>query len=148
MRRTRDPTGVMGDVGTTARMRAMVTAHFEALCGAGDDGAGLADDTPLTIMETGEITRGRTAVAALLAYLHHSAIAAPPAVSTLVVGADRAMIEAVFTGRHLGEFAGIAPTGRMVHLHYAAAYEPGADMIGAVRLYFPMDMLVRQLREP
>jgi predicted ester cyclase len=137
----------VGDVETTARMRAMVNAHLEALCGAGDGRAGLADDTTLTIMETGEVTRGGAAVAALLTYLHHTAFAAPPVVSTLVVGTNRALIEAEFTGRHTGEFAGIAPTGRMVRLHYVAAYDLGADAIGAVRLYFPMDALIRQLRD-
>ena len=39
----------------------------------------LIDDVALTIIETGEVTRGRAAVAALLAYLHRSAFAAPPA---------------------------------------------------------------------
>jgi predicted ester cyclase len=98
-------------------------------------------------METGEVTRGRAAVAALLAYLHCSAFAAPPAVTTLVAGAERAMIEAEFTGQHTGEFAGIPPTGRMVRLPYAVAYDLGADTISAMRLYLPLDALVRKLRD-
>ena len=98
-------------------------------------------------METGEVTRGRAAVAALLAYLHRSAFAAPPVVVTLVAGTDRALIEAEFAGQHTGEVAGISPTGRMVHLHYAVAYDLVADTISAVRLYLPLDALVRQLRD-
>jgi hypothetical protein len=38
-------------------------------------------------------------------------------------------------------------TGRMVRLRYAVAYDLGADTISAVRLYLPLDALVRQLRE-
>jgi predicted ester cyclase len=126
----------------------MVTAHLAALCGTDDCGTALTEDVVLTFMETGEITHGRTAVAALLAYLHRTAFAAPPTISTLVAGTEHAMIEAEFAGPHTGEFAGIAPTGRRVRLPYAVAYDLGPDTIRAVRLYLPLDALVRQLREP
>ena len=147
MRRARDPTADTGELEAAARTWTTVSVHLDALCGAGDCGAALADNVALTIMETGEDTRGRAAVASLLTYLHRSAFAAPPAVATLVVGTERAMIEAEFAGQHTGEFAGIPPTGRMVRLHYAVAYDLGVDSIIAMRLYFPMDRLVRQLRE-
>ena len=147
MRRARDPTAETNDSDAVARTRAMINAHLKTLCGAGDCGVGLTDDASLTIMETGEVTRGRTEIAAFLAYLHRSAFAAPPAVSTLVAGTERAIIEAEFTGQHTGEFAGIPPTGRMVRLHYVVAYDLGAGTITAVRLYFPMDVLIRQLRD-
>jgi predicted ester cyclase len=147
MGRARDPTADAGEL-KAEHSWTTVTAHLDALRSAGDCGAALADDVALTIMETGEVTRGRTAVAALLAYLHRSAFAAPPAISTVVVGTGRAMIEAEFTGQHTGEFAGISPTGRVVRLPYAVAYDLGADAISAVRLYLPLDVLVRQLREP
>ena len=87
MGRARDPTADSGPiVQAAARSSATIGAHLDALCGAGDCGAELTDDVVLTIMETGEVTRGRAAVAALLTYVHRSAFAAPPAVATLVVG--------------------------------------------------------------
>ena len=147
MGRARDPTAEPSVLDAAARAWATVSAHLDALCSAGDCGTALTDDVVLTIMETGEVIRGRVAVAALLAYLHRSAFAAPPAVATLVAGTERAMIEAEFTGQHTGEFAGIPPTGRMVRHPYAVAYDLGADTISAVRLYLPLDALVRQLRE-
>lgn len=147
MRRAGDPTADLGNLDAAARTRATVNTHLDELCGAGDCGAALTDDVALTVMETGEVTRGRTAVAALLAYLHRSAFAAPPAVVTLVAGTEQAMIEAQFAGQHTGEFAGIPPTGRMVRLPYAVAYDLGADAISAVRLYLPLDALVHQLRD-
>ena len=149
MYRARDPTAKTGDGDAAVRTRAAVNAHLEALRGVGDCAMALGEDVALTIMETGEVTRGRTSVAALLGLPPSCCLSAPPAVSALVVGADRAMVEAEFAGRHLGEFAGILPTGRLVHLPYVVAYDLDADtdMIRAMRLYFPMDMLVRQLRE-
>jgi predicted ester cyclase len=144
MWRGRDPTA---DLGAVAHARAMVIAHLAAIQGGGDCGAVLADDVALTIMETGEVTRGRDAVAALLAYLHRSAFAAPPAVVTLVTEREHVMLEATFAGEHTGEFAGIAATRRPVRLHYAVAYDLGVDTISAVRLYLPLDALVRQLRD-
>lgn len=147
MQRARDPTGTRRE-GDAARTRAAVDAHLAALRGGGDCGTGLAAGAELTIVETGEVTRGRAAVAALLAYLHRTAFDSPPAVATVVAGTDRVMIEAEFTGQHTGEFAGIPPTGRRVALHYAVAYDVAAGTIRAVRFYFPMDALVRQLRDP
>lgn len=147
MGRARDPTTTEGDCRAVERSWSTVAAHLEALGGAGDSGAKLTDDVSLTIMETGEVIHGRDAVSTLLTYLHHSAFAAPPAVMTLVAGAEHALIEAEFIGHHTAEFAGIPPTGRRVRLPYAAAYDLDADTICAMRLYFPMDMLVRQLRE-
>jgi predicted ester cyclase len=99
-------------------------------------------------METGEVTHGRTAVAALLTYLHCTAFAAPPSITTLVAEGERALVEAEFAGQHLGEFAGIPPTGRRVHVSYTVAYDLSVDTISAVRLYLSLDVLVRQLREP
>ncbi len=149
MGRARDPTVDMANLQVAERSWATVTAHLEALGRTGDCGAELTDDVTLTIMETDEVIHGRAAVAALLTYVHRSAFSAPPVVMTLVAGAERAMIEAEFIGQHTSEFAGIPPTGRRVHLPYVVAYDLDADTdtIRAMRLYFPMDRLVRQLRE-
>ncbi|MCC7022021.1 MAG: ester cyclase [Thermomicrobiales bacterium] len=147
MRGTRDPTSA--DDGRDARDRAEATvhAHLDALLASGDCGESLADDVRLTIMGTGETTCGREAVAALLAYLHRRAFAAPPIVRTLIANQETAMIEAEFAGVHAGEFAGIAPTGRQVRVAYTVAYDCGSHSITAVRLYLPLDTLVQQLRE-
>jgi predicted ester cyclase len=148
MGRARDPTPERGKREATATTRAVVTAHLDALRNADDCGAGLAEDVALTFMATGEIRHGRAAVVSLLDYLHQQAFAAPPSVATMVTGADQAMIEAEFTGVHSGEFAGIPPTGRRVRVAYVAAYDLNTEGIYAVRLYLPLDSLVRQLRDP
>lgn len=147
MGRARDPTNHPDDLTPAARSSATVTAHLAALGGASDGSATLTDDVALTIMETGEVIHGRATVAAFLTYLHGSAFMAPPVVLTLTAEAERVMLEAEFTGRQVSEFAGIPPTSRQVRLPYVVAYDLDAHAISAMRLYFPMDLLVRQLRE-
>jgi predicted ester cyclase len=147
MGHARDPTDDTANLRAAEHSRGVVAAHLEALGSAGDCGTTFTDDVTLTIMETGEVIHGRAAVTALLTYVHHSAFAAPPVVKTLFAEADRAMIEAEFIGRHTGEFAGIPTTDHRVRLPYVVAYDLDRDGIRAMRLYFPMDTLVRQLRE-
>ncbi len=60
---------------------------------------------------------------------------------------DRAAVEAEFVGTHVGEFAGLAPTGRLVRVPYAVAYDLAGETIAALRLYLPLDALVRQIRD-
>lgn len=148
MGHTRDPTAEMGECTAANRTRAVVTAHLDALVRSGNGGTGLANDVALTIMETGEVTHGRADVASLLCYLHCTAFAAPPAITTVVAGTDHAMVEADFAGLHQEEFAGIPPAGRRVRVSYAVAYDLCGDTITAVRLYLSLDELVRQLRQP
>jgi predicted ester cyclase len=97
-------------------------------------------------METGEVAHGRDAIVGLVDHLHHQAFAGSPIVRSLVAEGSRAAVEGEFVGRHVGEFAGIAPTGRTVRVPFAAAYDLAGGTIGALRVYLPMDALVRQLR--
>jgi hypothetical protein len=62
-----------------------------------------------------------------------------------VYGDGNAMLEAQFTGTHVGEFEGVTATGREVDVPYAVAYDLRGDKISALRLYFPLDLLMRQI---
>lgn len=126
--------------------RATMTAYLDALFGNGDYGAYLAPAATCTMMDTGEVTRGREAVVGLIDFFHAHAFAATPELMMLVAGEETAMIEAVFAGTHSGEFAGIAPTGRAVRLPYAVAYDLADGSITALRIYLSLDALVRQIR--
>ncbi|MGH2600042.1 MAG: hypothetical protein ACRDJ9_11740, partial [Dehalococcoidia bacterium] len=81
---------------TTAieQTRATMTGYLDALFGGDRYGDYLAPDATFTMMETGEVTRGRDAIVGLLDYFHEQAFAATPELTTLVVGEERAMIEA------------------------------------------------------
>jgi predicted ester cyclase len=59
-----------------------------------------------------------------------------------------AALEAVFVGKHIGEFAGVAPTGATVSLPYSVFYDVSDGKIDALRAYFPLMALVKQLTDP
>jgi len=124
----------------------VIEAYLAALVGGDDYGVHLDADVTFTVTETGEVTRGRAAVVGLIDYLHQQAFTATAVIASTVVDDGRAMIEAEFVGTHVGEFAGVAPTGRQVRVPYSVAYDLVEDAITAVRLYLPMDALVRQIR--
>ena len=126
---------------------ATVTALLAAIAAGDDRTPALAGDVSLAVMTTGEVTRGREAVLDLLAHLYRHAFAVTPNVRTVVASAERAIVESEFTGRHVGEFAGIGPTGAPVRVPYAAAFDLTAGEITAIRLYLPLDLLVRQIRD-
>lgn len=126
--------------------RATIAAYLEALVGGGQYGAYLAPDAILTLMDSGEVTRGRDAIVGMLDFMHTRAFAAKLDITSLVVDEGRTMVEAVLAGVHTGEFAGVAPTGRAVRVPYVAAYDVAGDLITALRVYLPVETLVRQLR--
>lgn len=130
----------------TTRIGATIGAYLDALVAGRPIDHFLAEDATLTLMDTGEVTEGRDAVIALITYLHQQAFAASPVIRTVATGEDRAMIEADFVGTHIGEFASVAPTGRQVRVPYAVAYDLTGDQIAALRIYLPMDVIVRQIR--
>ena len=63
----------------------------------------------------------------------------------LLADQSKAAIEADFVGTHTGEFAGIPPTGRTVRVPYSVVYDLRRDKISALRIYFPMSLLIDQL---
>jgi len=50
-----------------------------------------------------------------------------------------------FAGVHIAEFAGIQPAGREVRVPYSVIYDLRGDKISALRIYFPMSLLIEQL---
>jgi predicted ester cyclase len=66
-------------------------------------------------------------------------------VKNLFVDDGKAALEADFVGVHIAEFAGIQPAGREVRVPYSVIYDLRGDKISALRIYFPMGLLIEQL---
>jgi predicted ester cyclase len=128
--------------------RAVMDQYLRALLDGSDFGRFFAPDVVWTTIETGEEVRGRDAVRDLILAIHTQAFHAQPQLVNLLTGDATAMLEAVFLGTHVGDFAGLSATGRQVRLPYSMAYDVVEGAITAVRAYFPMTALRSRLAEP
>ena len=50
-----------------------------------------------------------------------------------------------FVGTHTAGFGGVDATGRNVRVPYSVIYDLVGEEISAVRIYFPMSLLIDQL---
>jgi predicted ester cyclase len=111
-----------------------------------DDMSRVAPDAVYRVMGTGYEAVGREGVIQLLRHFYQEAFDARAQTLNLIYAEDHAILEADFIGRHIGVFAGIEPTGRMISVPLCVVYDLAGDQIMGVRLYFETDSLFRQLR--
>jgi predicted ester cyclase len=126
-------------------VRETMTAYLDALADDGDFAAHLAPDVAFVMMETGEVTRGRDAVRDMIVGLHAQTFGGRFVCTKLICDEGGAAIEAQLVGSHVGEFAGIAPTGAPVTLTYSVVYELSDGAITELRGYLPLTATVLQL---
>ena len=104
-----------------------------------------SDDVVVALAGTDQGAEGPDAAEAWIDYLHRVAFEARPELKTMVIGDDQAAAEFDFVGKHIGEFGGIAATGREVRVPYCVVYDLEAEKIKALRIYLPMDVLLEQI---
>lgn len=121
--------------------------YLDALRTGEDFGRSFAPDVVWTTMETGEQVRGRDAVREHIVEMHTRSFDAHPELVRLVTGDGAAMLEAVFTGRHVDTWQGVPATGRDVRFSYAMAYDIAGGFITEVRGYIPVAALREQLTQ-
>ena len=107
----------------------------------------VAEDAVFINMGTGEETRGREAIGAMLHYIYHVAFDAHAETISYFVTEERAVLEGYFTGTHIGEFAGIPATNREVKVPLCVTYELENGFIKSGRVYMLGDVMMRQLTE-
>jgi predicted ester cyclase len=126
---------------------ATMDAYIQALLARGAFADYLAEDVTLDVVGSGQTGQGRPAVEGMIRYIHEQAFDARAEVKSLIVDGDRAALEADFVGRHIGEFAGIAATGRDLRVPYSVVYDLGGGRIKALRIYGLASDLVRLLSD-
>lgn len=112
---------------------------------ASHDAKYVADDAVFTHMGSGEDYEGREAIAGMLNYMYHVAFDARAETKNTVITADHALLEAEFVGKHIGEFAGLAPTNREVRVPLCVTYDLQNGLIKKARVYMMGDVMMRQL---
>ena len=125
--------------------RQMMQDYIDTLVKRADFTRYFAEDVVATIEGTDQRADGRQAAGDLIRYMHETAFDAKPELKNLIVDTGKAAIEADFDGTHTGEFAGIQPTGRVVRVPYSVIYDLRDGQISALRIYFPMSLLIEQL---
>jgi predicted ester cyclase len=96
-------------------------------------------------MATGQEHRSPEGIRAMLDYFYHGAFDATAETKNVIVGAGIAVLEADFVGRHIGEFAGVAPTGKDVRVPLVVIYDVRDDRIVEGRVYFETPAFLAQV---
>ena len=123
----------------------IVDAYLQALLSSGDYPRYLAEDVTLTFMGTDRAVSGREAVRQLITFIHAQAFRSDVKLKGVVYGTGHAMLEADFIGTHIAAFEGVPASLRRVQVPYAVAYDVNDTAITALRLYFPLDTLLKQI---
>jgi predicted ester cyclase len=125
--------------------RQVMQDYLDALVKRADFAAYFTDDVVATFEGTDQRADGREAAEQLIRYVHEGAFDARPELKNLLTDEGSAAIEADFVGTHSGEFGGLAATGRAVRVPYSVVYDLRGDRISALRIYFPMALLIEQI---
>lgn len=125
--------------------RQTLTTYLDELLSFGDFARCFTEDVTVTFMGTDRVIKGREAARATITFVHQQAFRTHITAGPLLYGDANAILEARFQGTHIGEFEGVPATRREVDVPYAAAYDLRGDRIAALRLYFPLELLMRQI---
>ena len=131
---------------STESTRQALDAYLNALTSFGDFGRHMTDDVTVAFMGTDRMVTGRAAAEQLITFVHAHAFKTAVQIKGVACGDGHAMLEAEFVGTHIGEFEGVPASNRHVRVPYAAAYDIEGDRIRTLRLYFPLEQLMRQIR--
>jgi steroid delta-isomerase-like uncharacterized protein len=105
----------------------------------------MAEDVVFTSMGTAQEHPGPEGVLQMLNYVYHIAFDADAEIKNTIFADGKAVLEAEFVGKHIGEFAGIPATNKQVRVPLCVVYDIENDKIKRGRVYFEMPVLLQQL---
>lgn len=105
----------------------------------------IAEDAVFKHMATGEQYKGRAEIGAMLHYIYHVAFDAKAEVTSSIITEDKALLEGFFTGKHIGEFAGMPATNKEVNVPLCVVYDLEGGFINEARIYMPVNVMMQQL---
>lgn len=107
----------------------------------------LTEDTVFINMNNNELTIGREAVGKMLHFIYHVAFDAHAEITNTIVTDNKAVLEANFVGKHIGEFAGIPSTGKNVKVPLCVSYDLEENgLIKVARVYMLESVMMQQLK--
>ena len=125
---------------------ATATTHVEEFVKTHDT-IHVAEDAVFKSLNMAQEFKGREAIEQMLKYFYHAAFDARIIINNIIVTKRKAVLEATFTGRHIGEFANVPPTNKEVNVPMCVAYDMNEDgLIQEGRIYMLMDVMMQQLQ--
>ena len=130
----------------TTNELATATTHVEEFVKTHDT-IHVAENAVFKSLNTAQEFRGREAIEQMLNYFYHVAFDARIIINNIIVTKSKAVLEATFTGRHIGEFANVPPTNKEVNVPMCVAYDMNEDgLVQEGRIYMLMDVMMQQLQ--
>jgi steroid delta-isomerase-like uncharacterized protein len=105
----------------------------------------LAADAVFTDMSSGQVWTGREQIGGMLDAMYHQMFDARADLKNLIVDEDHAVLEAMFVGRHIGEFAGVPATNKDVSVPLAVIYDLRDGQIVAGRVFWTVPVFLAQV---
>lgn len=105
----------------------------------------IANDAVFVDTATGETHEGRDAIIGWFQHKHGEAFDTNFERTHLIVDDGRAVQAGFLVGTHIGEYAGIAGTGRSVRIPLAVIYEVADGTIQRALIHFGMYSFMRQV---
>jgi limonene-1,2-epoxide hydrolase len=105
----------------------------------------VAEDAVFTMMPTGQEIHGREAIGRHLQGFYHGALEARAEIVHALFADGEGVLEARVVGRHTGEFAGVAGTGRAVDVPLCVVYQVAGGRITRARIYLQVNVLMAQI---
>jgi len=122
------------------RNRQALTAYLQE-----HDATQLTEDAVFTDMSSGQSWEGREAIGGMLDAMYHQMFDARADVKNLIVDDEHAVLEAMFVGRHTGEFAGVPATNKDVSVPLAVVYDFRDGRISAGRVFWTVPVFLAQV---
>lgn len=105
----------------------------------------LAEDAVFTDMSTGQVSAGRAEIAGMLQWFYSVAFDAHAEPTALFADDDHGVFEGFVVGRHIGEFAGVPPTGKDVRVPICVTYDFRHGQLAAARIYVAVPAFLAQV---
>jgi steroid delta-isomerase-like uncharacterized protein len=105
----------------------------------------IAEDAIFRNLATGEVYTGREEVTGMLHFMYHVAFDAKAEVVNTIITEDKAVVEAYFKGRHIGDIAGLKATNKEVDIPFCVSYDLKDGLIKEARIYFLGEVMLNQV---
>jgi predicted ester cyclase len=105
----------------------------------------IAEGAVFKNLSTGEVYKGKAEIGGMLHFMYKVAFNARLEMVNYVIEEEKASVEGIFKGDHIGEIGGIAATNKKVAVPMSVSYDLKNGLIQEARIYFMENQLMEQL---